>query len=198
MRILLDQDQVICKWVERVLEWYNEDHGTGFTVNDVEDYWALETILGPQGRPFIRACMRWPEFYTRLDAVPGAIDGVKELMSKGHEVRIVSAVPKSAGIAYHGKCQWIRDNMPFFNLDCFYAVNKKDEVRGDLLLDDGPHNIDAFKSVGIAVVFDRPWNQKTEGHHRVKDWKSFLELVDSIQAERSLKEANLRPPGCHS
>lgn len=192
MRILLDQDQVICKWVERVLEWYNEDHGTKFTVDDVENYWALETILGPQGKPFIRSCMRWPEFYTRLDAVPGAIAGIMTLMAKGHEVRIVSAVPKSAGIAYHGKCQWIRDNMPFFNLDCFYAVHKKDEVVGDILLDDGPHNIDAFKKKGIAVVFDCPWNRKTEGQYRVKNWKEFLELVDKLQHEIDVQNAVAR------
>jgi 5'-nucleotidase len=181
VRIILDQDEVLACWVDRVLEWFNDDHKTSFTREDVKDYWALEKILGPAGKPFIRACMRWPEFYTRLAPIPGAIEGVKLLMDRGHEVRIVTAVPVSAGISYHGKCQWIRDHMPFFDLKNFYAVHNKAEVMGDILLDDGPHNIEAWEKSGRpAVVFDAPWNRQTKSTYRIKDWKEFLELVEDI------------------
>lgn len=181
MKLLIDQDQVICKWTERVIEWFNQDYGTNVKREDVK-HWNLSEFLGPQGRDFMRSCMRWPEFYTRLDEVEGAVDGIKKLIADGHEVRIVTAVPKSAGIAYHGKQQWIRDHMPFFNLDNFFAIQKKNEVKGDLLLDDGAHNIEAAKKDGLlAVVFDCPWNQDVVGDHRVKNWKQFLDLVEVLR-----------------
>ena len=181
MRLLLDQDQVICKFVERVLEWYNEDYGTNFRDTDVKDYWALETILGPPGKPFLRSCMRYPETYRDLEPVEGAIEGVKMLIDAGHDVVIATAVPRSAGIAYHGKLEWIRRNMPFFDLNNLVAIQRKDLLVGDLLLDDGPHNIEAFKKTGrTAVVFDRPWNQNVEGTYRVKSWLQFLDLVGGL------------------
>jgi 5'(3')-deoxyribonucleotidase len=185
MRILLDQDEVICQWTARILEWYNQDHKTNFSCDDVRDNWYLESLLGPEANHFIRSCMRWPEFYTRLDPVPGAIEGVKALLDRGHEVRIVTAVPVSAGIAYHGKCQWVRDHMPFFNLKHLYAVHQKAEVEGDILLDDGPHNIEAWEKAGkVGCYFTTRANTGKPSAHRVSTWPEFIQLIDRLSAEK--------------
>lgn len=181
MKILIDQDEVMAKWNAKILEWFNEDYGTNWKVEDITNGWEMEKTLGPMAGPAIRSYMRWPEFYTRLDPVEGAVDGIRSLVDDGHEVRIVSSVPISAGIAYHGKCQWLRDHMPWFDLKNFFAVHKKDEVMGDILLDDGPHNIEAFKNTGrYAVVFDTPHNQNCQGSFRVKNWHQFLLLVKGL------------------
>lgn len=188
MKILLDQDQVLCQWTERVLEWFNRDYGTSIKITDVKD-WGLAKTLGPAGRDFIRSCMRWPEFYTRLDPVPGAIEGTEWLLNRGHEVRIVTAVPASAGIAYHGKQQWLRDRMPFFELDWFVAHQLKWEVEGDLLLDDGPHNIKGFMERNRKVaVFDCPWNKDVVGTWRVRDWQHFKELIRHLEEEKEIQD----------
>jgi 5'(3')-deoxyribonucleotidase len=39
----------------------------------------------------------------------------------------------------------------------------KDLVVGDVLVDDGPHNIESFP--GPVVVYDRPWNQELDRTH---------------------------------
>lgn len=189
MKILLDQDQILCKWTERIVEWYNQDYGTKLTREDIKG-WNISEYLGPQGRDFMRSCMRWPEFYTRLDPIEGAIEGVKSLIADGHDVRIVTAVPASAAIAYHGKQQWIRDHMPFFDLDHFVALKKKNELKGDLLFDDGAHNLSAAMAEKdrIVVAMDCPWNQGAEAHHRVKSWREFVILVKQLKAQRVVRE----------
>lgn len=187
MRIQLDQDQVICKWVERVLEWYNEDYKTAFTRDDVKNYWAMESILGVQGKPYLRSCMRYPRLYDDLDEVPGAIAGIKALMDRGHDVLIATAIPACAPVAYQGKLEWIRRRMPFFPVKNFIAIQRKDVLTGDLLLDDGPHNIDAWnKTNRTSVVFDCPWNQDTKGTFRVKGWEEFVELVDVLDGRKRI------------
>ena len=183
MRIVLDQDQVLAKWVERILEWYNQDYKTNFSREDVKTYWSMDGLLGTQGRDFLRSCMRYPELYRDLDPVEGALDGVRRLIDMGHDVVIATAIPSCAGIAYHGKLEWIRRNMPFFDLKNFIAIQRKDLVDGDLLLDDGPHNIDAWSHnhpEKTTVVFDCPWNQGVKATHRVKSWKEFLDLVEKL------------------
>lgn len=184
MRILLDQDEVLAKWNARILEWFNQDEGTAWREEDIVDAWEMEKTLGPTAKHFIRSCMRWPEFYTNLDPVEGAIDGVKKLMDDGHDVIIVSSVPKQAGIAYHGKLQWLREKMPFFPLDNFIAAKRKTLVIGDVLLDDGPHNIEDFVKAGRdVVIMDRPHNRKIKGPHRIRHWNEFLEYIDDVKAK---------------
>ena len=179
MRIIVDQDQVLCKWVERVLEWYNEDKGTSFTKNDIGT-WDMKMNLGPQSEDFLRSCMRYPDFYKELDEIEGAVRGMKKLVDAGHDVIIATAVPKCAGIAYHGKLEWIRKHMPWFKLENFVAIQRKSLLSGDILLDDGPHNIKQWLDTGRqAVVFDAPWNKEQKATARVKHWNEFIAYVNN-------------------
>ena len=182
MRILLDQDQVLAEFVEKVLKWYNEDNKTNYTAEDVKNYYDLEKLVGLH---FVRSCVRYPDFYSDLDPVHGAIEGVKQLIDDGHDVCIVSAVPKSGAISFHGKLVWIRKHMPFFDLKNFVACSRKELVQGDILLDDAPHNCKAFleKTGKISVLFSQPWNRNIDSKdytHRIFSWKEFLSLVNVL------------------
>src|SRR3954469_4046488 len=125
MRVLLDQDQVICQWVERILQWWNEDKKDNKTLADIKS-WDMKMNLGAHSEDFIRSCMRYPEFYRDLDPVPGAIEGARTLIDRGLDVCIVSAVPKAAWIAYAGKLEWLIMTIPFFYLQNFIACQRKD------------------------------------------------------------------------
>ena len=189
MRILIDMDQVLCQWVERVLEWYNEDKGTSWTRDEITT-WDVKQNLGPNSDDFIRSSMRYPEFYRDLLPIEGAIYGMKRLMKAGHDVIIASAVPKSAGIAYAGKMEWLRRNLPEFPLNNFVAIHRKDLLQGDLLVDDGLHNIAAFARTGRStVIFDAPWNRNPtydvasfgyNAPHRVRHWNQLLAHVEAL------------------
>lgn len=190
MRIILDQDQVICDWMQRVLEWYNEDKGTSFTKDDIKA-WNVTMNLGPESEDFLRSSMRYPELYRDLAPIECAITSVKKLIDNGHDVIIATAIPKCAGIAYHGKLEWIRRNMPFFPLNNFVAIQRKDMLEGDILLDDGLHNIGPWvcKHNHVGVIFDNPWNRdvsslptpvKGSRIERVKHWNEFLKLIEKL------------------
>jgi 5'(3')-deoxyribonucleotidase len=189
MRILVDQDEVICKWIKRILQYYNEDHGTNFTDADIST-WDVTMNLGPSSEPALRAYMRYTEFYKDLEPVDGAIEGMRNLINLGHDVIIVTAVPKCAGMSYNGKIEWLRKNMPFFSLDNFIACKRKDLIKGDVMFDDGFHNIKAFNECSWkegravkSVLFTRPWNEKEvlePGMKRVSTWEEFLELIRKL------------------
>jgi 5'(3')-deoxyribonucleotidase len=195
MRLLIDQDQVICDWVGRILEWYNEDKKTSFTKADITS-WDVKMNLGEHSEDFLRSCMRYPEFYRDLEPVEGAIYGMRRLIDLGHDVVIATAIPKCAGIAYHGKLEWIRRNMPFFDLNNFVAIQRKYLLDADVLFDDGLHNIVPWAKKGWphhAVILDCPWNaQRVEDEpemgfvYRVSHWNQFIELLPQIE-ERNRK-----------
>lgn len=202
MRIILDMDQVLARWAERVLEWWNEDNGTSLTIEDIRE-WEIAPSLSPDRRTgdyFVRSCMRYPEFYRDLDPVEGAIDGVRALMELGHDVYIGTAVPRSAPIAYAGKLEWVRRRMPFFPADRLIGIKHKHLLSGDVLFDDGVHNVLPWALSGrTAVVLDYPWNREpvsTEWHTlarweearanivRVGGWLGFLDIVGLLSAKK--------------
>lgn len=186
MRIILDQDQILCLWSERILQWWNEDMGTSLTIDQITD-WDVHKCLGPEGKYFIRSCIRYPEFYRDLDPVPGAIEGVRSLIDAGHDVIVATACPKMAAISYVGKVEWLRRLMPFFPLDNFVSIQRKSLLTGDLLFDDGAHNIREWNATDRpAIVLDCPWNRdlgdlvSPELVGRARDWTQFLQYVGAI------------------
>lgn len=176
MRILVDMDEVLACWVERVLEWWNQDNGTALTPDDVKS-WNIIESMGPEAKYFLRSCMRSGDFWD-LKPIDGAIEGMKKLIDDGHDVIIVTAVPRHAAIAYDRKLEWLRKNMPFFPLNNFIAAQRKDLVAGDLLIDDNADNLKTFGSNSIA--FDRPWNRDHYGL-RVKNWAELLQLIEKME-----------------
>lgn len=189
MRIVVDQDQVLCAWVERIIQWYNEDKGTSYTREDIKN-WNVKMNLGPHSEDFLRSCMRYPEFYRDLDPIEGAISGMRKLVDAGHDVVIATVVPKCAGMGFHGKMEWLRRNMPWFKLENFIAIHRKELLApwADLLLDDGLHNIVPFNDAGkTCVIMDCPWNQAEPKYsdpsliHRVRHWNEFLDLVKELE-----------------
>ena len=183
MRILVDMDDVLCHFVPRIVEWYNKDTNSNIKLKNV-DPWDLEKSFKDKAAlAYFRNYIRYPSFYQDLPPVEGAIEGFKKLVKK-YDVFIVSAVPRSAGLAYEGKMEWLRFYFPFFNLDNFISAQKKSIIESNILLDDGMHNLEPFRESGkTAVAFDRPWNKKWDGL-RVKTWPEFLDLVKELKKGR--------------
>lgn len=189
--IAVDMDDVLAQWAERFVEWYNYDVPHAKISFDTLDIWRLEETVGHEAVLRMRSYLRYPNFYQDLEPVPGAIDGMKELIADGHDVLIVTSIPKFAGLAYEGKQQWIRKHMPFFDLDNFLAVRRKDKVEADFLLDDAPHNIEAFRkkpNARGAFVFDRPWNRKIEPGFRCRRVDSWPDFVRKIRRTQRLEQ----------
>lgn len=186
MRILVDQDGVLAQWHERMLELYNKEYGISFTPDQISRWKFSENF--PGSRDHIPIDYR--KFYRELEPVPGAIEGMRELVRAGHDVTIATAVSHEAPESYVGKVEWVKNHLPFLHPKHVIAVTRKELLEGDILLDDGPHNIVAWDEArrqaedygACAVVFDRFWNSRKHypelaGHHRIRNWTDFLEFV---------------------
>lgn len=183
MILLIDQDEVLAQFTTRILQWWNEDHKTDFKIDDIKEYW-LEKTLGQRSAYFIKSCMREPSFFANLDPIHGALEGMKQLHDDGHEVIIASKVPLNAGIGFYGKVEWIRKNLPWFDLNNFVGVQRKTLLKGDVLLDDSPNNVKLFQDTGRQVViFNRPWNQNIPGL-RANSWTQFVDMIRETELNR--------------
>lgn len=77
---------------------------------------------------------------------------------------------------------WLDEaRVPYRDL-CF--LGNKPDVGADVYIDDAPHNVDALRAAGNAViVFDQPYNKDLDGP-RVSGWDQVEDLVLELAALR--------------
>lgn len=184
MRILVDQDEVMVRWLDPILEEYNRIHNTTFTEHDILT-WDIEDTL-PDCRDLVDELLNTRHFYERMPPMEGAIEGMKKLIDRKYDVVIATSTPKWAPIAYEGKVNWLKRYMPFFPLDNLVSIKRKELLTGDVLLDDKPENVMRFCETGrLGVLFNRPSNLVTNNPHisrydRVHSWEEFLFLIETL------------------
>jgi len=187
MRIALDMDEVLADWVGGMLHEFNTTEGTSFTREQI-NMWKVEETLGYRSNYFVDMLMRDTQFYANLKPIPGAVSGVRSLISDGHDVLIVTSVPMSAPIALDGKVHWLRRHIPEFSLQNFISAKRKSLVEADVLVDDGDHNIIEWyrdRPNSRALVWDAPWNREVKSTSdgrviRVYSWKDVLRYIKQL------------------
>ena len=167
--IFIDQDDVLAKHNEKVVKEMNRIHGTHYTMADITE-WDLISILGEECKDI----MFKPEFFETLEPMEYAIENLRVLNESNlFDIYIASAAHPSA---CHFKYKWFKENMPFLEKKQLIFISHKFLLNGDLLFDDAPHNITAFRS-GEVVIFDKPYNRYLTNFDRVKDWNEFSEYL---------------------
>ena len=168
--IFVDQDDVCNNFIEQVIIEFNEKKGTNYTEDNVTD-WDIGACL-KAGNADIFNDMT---IFSRLKVREGCYENFKLLYESGlFEMYMLSAAHPYA-MPY--KFDWLIRKLPFFDTRRYLTGMNKGLYHGDILLDDGLHNIEAFKH-GEAVIFSRPHNRKYDGpEKRVETWEEFANYI---------------------
>lgn len=171
-RLLVDMDGVLCNLIEKWFGRYNAEYGDQLRL-DALDTWGPHRIA-KAGRAVYKYLSE-PGFFRDLKPIPGAVEGVRSLLDHGHEVVVVTAAKNG----HRDKLDWIREHLPFLSPENVVFTHRKELVRGDVLFDDAPHNLEAFARYGTPVAMAYPYNRGVP-FPRVPDWQGFLELVAEL------------------
>jgi 5'(3')-deoxyribonucleotidase len=177
MRLLIDLDGVCADVYTPWLAAYNLEYNDSLTEADI-NVWELSALVKPECGEKIQEYLNLPRLFAKLDMYPNADAVLKRLQDAGHEIVFVTACPEIAETAYFDKLCWVREKFPFVPRKNFISTSSKFMVRGDLMLDDGEHNINAFP--GITVAMDKPWNRLAKATYRVGNWLEFEKVVNGI------------------
>ncbi len=170
--LLIDQDDVLAEYIQEVTRVYNQKYDTNITT-DMCNNWNLHKVFGER----IETVMHDPEIFRNLEPTKDAIEVFTRMYFSGlFEMYIVTAAQASSVEAKH---EWINNYLPFFPEEHIIICRKKSMIRGDYLLDDGMHNIEAFASSGgKPIIFNRAHNLEHEAsYNRVSGWKEFERLI---------------------
>lgn len=173
MNIGIDIDGVVYNWVDQYRRFALEYLGM-CNMPEVTE-WSFYKEWGITTPEFLSHLSDYPDFiYGQGRQVTGAVNGLRLLSDEGHKLYALTARPDEAidvtfdwllnlGVRWHG----------------IVVGDDKGQLKTDVMLDDGPHNIEALQAAGHPrpIVFDRLWNRHVKAE-RVDTWGEFVAAVN--------------------
>lgn len=175
--LILDVDEVSRRIIPVIQEIYEEQHGMYVNEEKITQ-WSL-----PLSFPEIKdneGFFRKNAERIFLGAQPeeNAIEVINDLYER-HKIVIASSQFKGLE---HFTNAWLQKHK--MNYDEIHFLFDKSSVKGDLIIDDGIHNL-VGSQAKIRVCMDRPWNREYEGY-RVSSFQEFHDFVSKLENKKPL------------
>lgn len=163
--IAVDMDGVIADILTPWVDVLRKKEGETLSVHDITD-WDIGRFCrcGEKALDYLNY-----DLFRRLPVIPGAKEVLKRLQEYYDIYIVTSATQKSEIIT--AKYEWLDEHFPFIEPDYRMFVGKKDPIYTDYLIDDGIHNLEVFK--GIGILFDQPYNRFENRFIRARNWKEI-------------------------
>lgn len=179
LTILCDVDEVVADLLGEWIRRYNREYGDCLTPGDCT-CWDMTQHVVPECGDKIYKFLGDPDIYDDVDPIPGAVEGVRALRAKGHRVVFVTSANPAT---MRGKVRWLEnrdllDGSP--RPSDLIIAHDKSLIRGDVLIDDGLHNV--LGSPNTTILFSRAHNLGTYHARRASGWDQVLDQVDRISA----------------
>lgn len=146
--------------------------------------WEFESVA--QYPELLRDILTEEHFFARLPEIEGSVEYLTKLMEKNAHVVFLTQPPRRSDFALRDKRRWIANHFPKFDLSGIIFAHYKYMVFGDLLMDDNPSHLNAWrdfisphKSI-ITSTIDYAYNVDCQVDWRFKKetaWKEFYEKV---------------------
>jgi 5'(3')-deoxyribonucleotidase len=188
MNIIVDVDGTVADSTKKWFEKYNADYNDHLKPEDI-DGWGLDKQVKPECGVKIYDYLEDPALYDDIEPIKDALMGVKDLRSMGHRVAFATSSPNGSAGA---KLRWLlkhgfldKEKMLGTTHPDYAEIHDKGLIYGDILIDDGPHNVQNFK--GLGILFNQPHNRNFSWPIRTNSWMQIVNIIE---------EGNL-PPGNH-
>lgn len=179
MKILVDMDDTMESLLPAWCSWLNKTFKTNVNPDNIVD-WEVAKFFPQLTEEQIFSPLHDPLFWKTVKPKPFAAKYLKKLINKGHEVYIVTATSyKNIAPKYE---LIIKKYFPFIDWEHVIIANNKQLINGDVLVDDGPHNLENGNY--IKILFTAPHNKNyDETKHnmfRANNWKDVYNIIKQV------------------
>ena len=182
MTILVDLDDTLEQLLAALVKRANEKFHRNATVDDVTD-WSIVCAFPGVSKREILDFMREPDFWDDVKPVPGAAEALKHFIEEGHSVYVVTAT----------ECEHVKAKMegvlfryfPFLSWDQVIITSRKQMIRGDVLIDDGIHNLEGgnYKKILFTAPYNRDYDAEGNGMIRADNWGELVGIIDYMNRQ---------------
>ncbi len=189
-RIAIDVDGVLFDFLTQFIIFYNQRHGTSFTINDIITYDFSKVFQASEEE--LRRDMN--EFYQsplfrNLPLIPGAQRGVRQL-AQNNTLSVVTSRPDFiSGETLTSLSKHFPELFSRIHFTSQYGGNGHKEKKSDYCLEHGYELIiedvaeyanECAERGVMAILLTRPWNREENLHQNVKrvnDWNEILRVL---------------------
>ena len=189
MTILVDLDDTLEQLLAALVQRANKKFCRNATVDDVTD-WSIVCAFPGISKQEILDFMREEDFWDDVRPIPGAAEALQHFMAEGHEVYIVTAT----------ECEHVNAKMkgvlfryfPFLSWDQVIITSRKQMIRGDVLIDDGIHNLEGgpYRKILFTAPYNRDYDAEANGMIRVHNWDEVVSVIDQMSPYKHTSELN--------
>lgn len=181
-RVIVDMDHILVDFFGGLLSVYNRETGENIQPDDIQGWNMAMYVQQPR---LLDDIFRRPGFFRGLQPLPGARQGLELLVEAGFRPEIVSTgvTPHS----YSEKAEWCLEHLGV-DIRHVHLTHDKGGFRGVGIIDDGAHNIRAFRAHNPrakAMSFDwahtvadsADYDLLVSRRHTEEGWRAFASLL---------------------
>lgn len=182
MTILVDMDDTIEGLMDSWLDFIHKKHGIELRSEDIKE-WDMRKAFPTLTSDEIFAPLFEERMWQNVKPFRDAIEYLPKLIEAGHDVVIVTASHFDT-VAMKVRNVLLK-HFPFIKYDNVIIASRKQLIRGDVLVDDAPHNLIGGDYAGI--LFNAPHNRsfpaEEHGFKRASNWKEVFEIIQEIDLD---------------
>lgn len=187
----IDADGVIINLQKAWLDWYNEKWDDDITLDEM--VWDFHKVVKPAAGKKVYEFLDDSDIYDNMKPLAGALDGVRKLISAGHDVKIVTA---SSEPTIPGKASWLHRYLPEVKARDIMYLHPKELLRLDIFIDDSPGNIEAYRRawpeaqiLTLAYAYNDGTQRYTDlraqsGKNPRQAWKEIVQHISDFADSR--------------
>ena len=184
MTILVDMDDVIENLSVAWIDYLNRKYGTNVDRETVRDWDMAEAF--PELKPEqVYAPLKDAELWKSVEPKEGAAEYMQKLIDEGNELYIVTS---SAYDTIQIKMDEVLFRyFPFIDWNHVIITSNKQMVRGDVLIDDGVHNLinGDYEKILFNTPYNRDFSAEIHGMARVSSWNEIYEMLASFSERQT-------------
>lgn len=176
LTILVDLDDTLENLCETWVDELNRRHELSVTMDDITQ-WDMTKAFPTLSREQIYQPLVNAELWKRVTPLPEAPEYLKRIIDDGHEVWIVTASYYTAlGVKLDNT---LFKHFPYITPRNVITAYNKQMIKGDIMIDDAPHNLEGARNLKILVdaPHNRAFDESTIGAVRAKSWQDIYEFV---------------------
>jgi len=178
LTVLVDMDDVLENLCDTWLSVLNERHGTSVGVEDIQE-WDITKFFPSLTRKEVFRPLEEKDTWIRVKPCQGACEYTKKMIEDGHRVIVVTASnPGSKAVSYKFKYVLFK-YFPHFSYKDVVIATQKQLIKGDVLIDDNPANLENADYFGILVNRPHNRNYKIQSGRmkRADTWDEIYRLI---------------------
>lgn len=186
MTVLIDMDDVIERLALAWVEYVNEKYGTCVSIDDVHD-WDMSLAFPGLTREQVYGAELDDALWDRVKPMPGADCAMRKLLGDGHEIYIVTSTLYPTLKAKMDRVLF--RYFPYIPWEHVIITSHKQMVKGDVLVDDNPRNLEGgdYRKILFTAHHNKTFDEKTIGAIRVNNWEEAYGEICKI-AEKIKKQ----------